>query len=139
MSDFIVTNAVTRDGRAVDIEIRDGEIDRLVSVGDGDAAAFDSDQRYDAERRLVTPSLTEPHVHLDAALTAGDPRWNQTGTLAEGIDIWADRKQSLDKTEVKTRATQTVEWLAAHGVTRVRTHVDTTELSLTGVEALLEL
>lgn len=139
MSDFIVMNAVTRDGRAVDIEIRDGQIDHIVAAGEGHTDAFDADKRYDAESRLVTPSLTEPHIHLDATLTAGEPQWNQTGTLAEGIDIWAEHKQTLDKSAVKTRATRTVEWLAAHGVTRVRTHADTTEPTLTGVEALLEL
>jgi len=87
----------------------------------------------------VTPSLTEPHIHLDATLTAGQPEWNDSGTLAEGIRIWGDRKETLDADDVKARAERAVEWLAAHGVTRVRTHADTTEESLTGVRALLEL
>lgn len=139
MSDFIVTSATTRDGTSVDIEIRDGTIDRIVPEGDGDPRAFDSDQRYDASGMFVTPPLIEPHIHLDAALTAGDPCWNDAGTLAAGIDIWEERKQHLTTEGVKERAGKTVEWLAANGVTRVRTHADVTEETLTGFEALLEL
>lgn len=139
MSDFVVTDAATLDEDRVDIEIRDGRIDRVVAAGEGDPTTFDTDRRYDAGGRLVTPPLIEPHIHLDATGTAGDPRWNRSGTLAEGIEIWAERKADLDGNDVKKRATRTVEWLAAHGVTRVRTHVDTTEPTLTGVEALLEL
>jgi cytosine deaminase len=137
--DYVVTDATTLDGERVDVEIRAGRIDRVVPAGEGDPTAFDADRRHDAAGRLVTPPLVEPHLHLDATLTAGDPRWNETGTLAEGIRIWAERKQSLETAEVKARATQALEWMAANGVTRVRTHADTTEETLTGVEALLEL
>ncbi|WP_380676741.1 cytosine deaminase [Salinigranum sp. GCM10025319] len=137
--DYIVTDATTLDGDRVDIEIRGGEIDRILPAGAGDPDAFDRSRQHDAGGRLVTPPLTEPHLHLDATLTAGDPRWNDPGTLAEGIRIWAEYKESLEKEDVKARATQAVEWLAAHGITRVRTHADTTEETLTGVEALLEL
>ncbi|WP_372912463.1 cytosine deaminase [Salinigranum sp.] len=137
--DYVVTDATTLDGERVDVEIRAGRIDRVVPAGEGDPTGFDADRRHDAAGRLVTPPLVEPHLHLDATLTAGDPRWNETGTLAEGIRIWAERKQSLEKAEVKARATQALEWMAANGITRVRTHADTTEETLTGVEALLEL
>jgi cytosine deaminase len=137
--DYVVTDATTLDGERVDVEIRAGRIDRVVPAGEGDPTAFDADRHHDAAGRLVTPPLVEPHLHLDATLTAGDPRWNETGTLAEGIRIWAERKQSLETAEVKARATQALEWMAANGVTRVRTHADTTEETLTGVEALLEL
>jgi cytosine deaminase len=105
----------------------------------GDAVDLPSDRQYDAAGRLVTPSLTEPHIHLDATLTAGKPRWNQGGTLAEGIEIWAERKDALTAEDVKKRAMTAVEWLAANGVTRVRTHADITEETLTGFEALLDL
>ena len=139
MSEFIVTSATTRDNEAVDIEIRDGTIDRIVSAGEGDPTAFDTDQRYDATGLFVTPPLIEPHIHLDAALTAGSPCWNDVGTLAAGIEIWEERKRDLTPSDVTERATKTIEWLAANGVTRVRTHADVTENTLTGFEALLEL
>lgn len=139
MTSWIITDAKTVDRSSVDVAIEDGRISRLESAGSIDPTAVPESQRYNADGRLVTPSLTEPHIHLDATLTAGQPEWNDSGTLAEGISIWSDRKETLEADDVKARAEQAVEWLAAHGVTRVRTHADTTEESLTGVSALLEL
>ena len=122
-----------------DIEIKDGKIGRIVEAGEGDKEDFDKDQRFDAEKNLVSPPLIEPHCHLDATLTAGEPSWNDSGTLAEGIDIWGKRKKEITKEELKERATKTAEWYASHGVTRIRTHADSTESSLLGIEALTEL
>ncbi len=139
MADYIVTDGRRRTGEAVDVEIRDGTVDRLAPAGEGDTGGFPADRRYDAAGRLVTPPLVEPHVHLDATGTAGDPRWNDSGTLAEGIDIWAEHKRDIAAEDVLERATRTVEWYAAHGVTRIRTHADTTEPTLTTVETLVEL
>ncbi|RLM87937.1 N-isopropylammelide isopropylaminohydrolase [Halobellus sp. Atlit-38R] len=139
MGDFVVRDAKTLDGQSVDIRIRDGVIDRVERAGTLSAGELEEERRFDAEGRLVTPSLTEPHLHLDYALAAGQPRWNEAGTLAEGIDIWAEYKQNLTKDDVKQRAARTAKWLVAHGVTRVRTHADATEESLATVEALLEL
>jgi cytosine deaminase len=139
MSEYIVTDGRTLGGDAVDVEIRGGTIERVVSAGDGDPGSFPADRRYDAGGRLVTPPLIEPHVHLDATGTAGDPAWNGSGTLAEGIEVWASYKQDITVDDVLERATRTVEWYAAHGVTRIRTHADTTEPSLSTVEALVEL
>jgi cytosine deaminase len=136
---YVVTDARTLEGDAVDVVVRDGEIDRLVPAGEADPETAPADRRYDAGGRLVTPPLIEPHVHLDATGTAGDPRWNERGTLAEGIDIWGEYKQELTVDDVVERATRTVEWYASHGVTRIRTHADATEPTLTTVEALVDL
>jgi cytosine deaminase len=139
MSDYFVGDARTLDGDAVDVEIVDGRIDRISPAGDGDAAAVAPERRFDAAGGLVTPPLIEPHFHLDATLTAGTPRWNDSGTLPEGISVWSDLKDDLTVDGIVERASRTVQWMAANGVTRVRTHVDTTEASLTTVEGLLEL
>ena len=139
MSDYIIYDGRTLGGDAVDIEIRDGTIARIAPVGDGNPEAFPEDRRHDAGGRLVTPPLIEPHVHLDATGTAGDPSWNESGTLAEGIEVWASYKQDITVEDILNRATRTVEWYAAHGVTRIRTHADTTDPSLSTVEALLQL
>ena len=40
----------------------------------------------DAAQNLVVAPFVEPHIHLDATLTAGEPRWNMSGTLFEGIE-----------------------------------------------------
>jgi len=87
----------------------------------------------------VTPSLVEPHVHLDAVLTVGQPRYNVTGSLFEGIEIWAERVQSLTREDVKDRAHRAIRCMLAHGVTHVRTHVDVCDPNLTALKALLEV
>jgi len=139
MSEFLVTGGRTLAGDAVDVEIDDGTVERIVPAGAADPGGFPPDRRYDAAGRLVTPPLIEPHLHLDATGTAGDPRWNDSGTLAEGIDIWAEYKRDVTAGDILERACRTVEWYVAHGVTRIRTHADATEPTLTTVEALLEL
>ncbi|MFB6197666.1 MAG: cytosine deaminase [Halobacteriaceae archaeon] len=139
MTEHLVKNASTLDGGEVDIEIRSGIIDAIVPAGQGDESDFSNDRIFDANDRLVTPPLIEPHLHLDATLTAGTPRWNQTGTLDEGIDIWGKYKKDLKYEDVQERATRCIEWLVANGVTRVRTHADTTEEDLTAVRALCDL
>src|ERR671925_143582 len=55
----------------------------------------DARQTIDLGGALVTPALVEPHIHLDAVLTVGEPRQNESGSLFEGIAIWAERVQSL--------------------------------------------
>jgi cytosine deaminase len=45
-------------------------------------------EEIDAAGKLVSPPLCDPHLHLDAVLTVGDPRYNESGTLLEGIQIW---------------------------------------------------
>lgn len=138
MDPWVITNATTKDGETIDITIKKGTISSVEPAGTANLDTAPAEQRYDAEGQLVTPTLTEPHIHLDATLTAGEPRWNQSGTLAEGINIWSERKQSLDAQDVKSRARHAIKWLAANGVTRVRTHADVTEETLTGVRALCE-
>lgn len=93
----------------------------------------------DAEGGLVIPPFIDPHIHLDTTLTAGQPRWNESGTLFEGIERWAERKQFLSPQDVKERAISTLKWQAAQGIQYVRTHVDTTDPSLTALKALLEV
>lgn len=89
--------------------------------------------------RLVLPPIIESHVHLDSALTAGQPRWNESGTLFEGIQVWSERKESLTVDDVKERVRRAVRQQARFGIQYVRTHVDVTEPTLTALRALLEL
>jgi cytosine/creatinine deaminase len=91
------------------------------------------------DRQLVSPPFVESHIHLDSAMTVGQPRWNESGTLFEGIEIWRDRKQSLSLDDVKTRAVETLKQQAIQGVLFVRSHADVSETSLTALQALLEV
>lgn len=93
----------------------------------------------DVQNQLVSPPFVESHIHLDSALTAGEPRWNESGTLFEGIEIWRDRKQTLSLEDVKQRAIATLKQQAAQGVLFVRSHADVSEASLTALQALLEV
>lgn len=88
---------------------------------------------------LALPPMIESHVHLDTCLTAGDPVWNMSGTLFEGIECWALRKEKLTKADVRERVNRAVRMYAINGVQHIRTHVDVTDPKLTAMEALLEL
>ena len=91
----------------------------------------------DARGNLVVAPFVEPHIHLDAAMTAGEPRWNQSGTLFEGIECWAERKAMLTEEDVISRAEQTLKLFADNGIQYVRTHVDVTDPQLTALKAML--
>ncbi|MDN3234719.1 cytosine deaminase [Pseudomonas sp. WAC2] len=93
----------------------------------------------DARGNLVIPPFVEPHIHLDAALTAGEPRWNMSGTLFEGIECWGERKATITHEDTKARAKQTINALAVYGIQHVRTHVDVTDVSLAALKAMLEI
>lgn len=104
-------------------------------------AGFDDarESEFDAAGNLVAPPFVEPHIHLDAAMTAGEPRWNQSGTLFEGIECWSERKASLTREDVIGRAERTLRLFSNNGIQHVRTHVDVTDPKLTGLKAMLEV
>ncbi|UIN00996.1 cytosine deaminase [Yersinia ruckeri] len=93
----------------------------------------------DGEGGLILPAFIEPHIHLDTTQTAGQPAWNQSGTLFEGIERWAERKALLTYEDVKQRAWQTLKWQIANGIQYIRTHVDVSDPSLTALKAMLEV
>ncbi len=65
----------------------------------------------------------EPHIHRHHA-NRRTTELNQSGTLFEGIERWAERKALLTHDDVKQRAWQTLKWQIANGIQHVRTHVD---------------
>ena len=119
---------------AVDIAIQRGAI-----VAIAPKLTESAKLELDLQHQLVSPPFVESHVHLDSALTVGEPRWNQSGTLFEGIEIWRERKQNLSLEDVKTRAIKTLKQQAMQGVLYVRSHADVSEASLTVLQALLEV
>lgn len=108
---------------------------RIVAIGEN----LSGDRVLDVRGCLVCPPFVESHIHLDSVLTAGEPRFNQSGTLFEGIEIWRDRKQELDLADVKARAMAALRLQAQQGVLYVRTHADVSEASLTALQGLLEV
>lgn len=93
----------------------------------------------DLQNKLVLPPFIESHVHLDTCLTAGDPVWNMSGTLFEGIECWSKRKEKLNKQDIRDRVNKAVRLYAAHGIQHIRTHVDVTDPSLVAMETMVEL
>lgn len=118
-----------------DVKIENGQ---FVEIAPKIAARSD-EQVIDATNKLLLPPFVDPHVHLDATQTAGDPEWNQTGTLFDGIRIWGERKKTLTEADVKARAKQAIKRQVENGIQFVRSHVDVTDPNLTALKALLEV
>ena len=133
MIDLILRNAkLAGQDTPTDLGVTDGVI---VAIGDDTTAA----ETIDLGGRLVTASLVEPHIHLDAALTVGQPRPNVSGSLFEGIAIWADRVADLSYSDVQSRVSQILRWQLACGVQHVRSHVDVCDPELRALRALVDL
>lgn len=135
-------DSVTPEDGRVDIAIENGRIAAIrPSQSDEGVAPSDSAAHVELDLHglLVSPPFVESHIHLDSSMTAGEPRWNQSGTLFEGIEIWRERKQTLTLEDVKARAIATLKQQAMQGVLFVRTHADVSEQSLTALKGLLEV
>jgi cytosine deaminase len=123
-------------GRQVDIRIENGTIAAVdpsdavpvegasvegASVGSGAAIEV-----HPLHGWLVVPAMAEPHAHLDKALTA-DLVPNPTGDLNGAIEAWvvAARTGRFSHDDTVGRASRAMELLLAHGVTAIRTHINT--------------
>ena len=134
MPDLIVRNARLADGSRVDLAIEGGRFVRIGPDLDLDAA-----RTIDAAGRLATPPLVDCHLHLDASLTAGRPRYNQSGTLIEGIHVWGELKESLTADDVFERASEIVRWSAAQGTLYIRAHADVSAQNEAPLRGLLRV
>ncbi|MCL4161276.1 UNVERIFIED_CONTAM: hypothetical protein GTU68_028291, partial [Idotea baltica] len=76
---------------------------------------------------------------MDATLSYGTPRINASGTLLEGIGLWGELKQIVTQEEIVQRALTYCDWASSMGLLAIRSHVDTCDDRLLGVEALLEV
>jgi cytosine deaminase len=133
--DLILRGATLPDGRTgIDIAVKDGKI-AAVEANIGARAA----REIDAAGRLVTPPFVDAHFHMDATLTYGYPRYNQSGTLMEGIELWRDLKPNLGHDWYVERALEYCDWAVGRGLLAIRSHVDTTDPTLGGVAALIEV
>ncbi|MDQ6659771.1 MAG: cytosine deaminase [Chloroflexota bacterium] len=134
--DLLIRHAqLHRAHRLVDIAIQNGHFAKIAPKLASDSAA----REIDADGCLVVPPFIDAHVHLDAVLTVGQPRYNTSGTLLEGIQIWSERKPSLTREEVKQRALEEIRWEVAQGTLHIRSHVDVCDPNLTALRALLEV
>ncbi|MFC4930244.1 amidohydrolase family protein [Massilia sp. GCM10023247] len=133
--DLVIRNATLPDGRQhIDIGV---EGERISAVATGLAAR--GAREIDAGGDLVTPPFVDAHFHMDATLSVGLPRVNESGTLLEGITVWGELKPQLAQEALVERALQYCDWAVARGLLAIRTHVDICDDRLLAVEALLEV
>jgi cytosine deaminase len=133
--DLVIRNATLADGRhSMDIAI-DGE--RIAEVGP--QLALTGRREIDAGGDLVSPPFVDAHFHMDATLSYGLPRVNESGTLLEGIALWGELKPQLLQEDLIERAMRYCDWAVARGLLAIRTHVDVCDDRLLAVEALLEV
>ncbi|MYL59495.1 cytosine deaminase [Virgibacillus halodenitrificans] len=134
---MIIKNAALRGKQGQwDITIHEGKI---ASISSAKQVSVNDQEILDVNGSLVLAPFIEPHIHLDTTLTAGEPEWNKSGTLFEGIQRWAQRKETLTHEDVKTRAKKALQWQVAQGIQHVRTHVDVTDPNLTALTAMLDV
>ncbi|XYK79618.1 MAG: amidohydrolase family protein [Labrenzia sp.] len=133
--DLLLKNANLPDGQTgIDIACKDG---RIAAVEAGMTA--DAGTVIDAGGKLVSPPFVDSHFHMDATLSLGLPRMNQSGTLLEGIALWGELKQILTVDAVVERALRYCDLAVSQGLLAIRTHVDVCDDKLTGVQGLLEV
>jgi len=135
MLDLLITNATLPDGRSgMSIAVQKGKI---TAVEPGLQAP--ANETIDAGGYLLSPPFVDPHFHMDATLSYGLPRVNESGTLLEGIALWGELKPLLTAEALIERALTYCDWAVARGLLAIRSHVDTSDASLLAVDALLEV
>jgi cytosine deaminase len=134
--DLLIRHATLPDGRTgIDLLARDG---RFAAIGPA-LPVPDGAEVLDAGGWLFSPPFVDAHFHLDATLSHGLPRGNDSGTLLEGIRLWGELKPLLTEEAVAERAMAYCDWAVARGLLAIRSHVDICDERLLAVRALLEV
>ncbi len=127
-------SARTAAGELVDIELAGGLITQVVAAA---GSRLPGDE--DLSGQVIMPSFTEPHAHLDKALTASRAP-NRTGDLAGAITAMQDIAGSLTHADIAARAEQAIRIHLALGTTSVRTHVNVGgPMGMRALAALIEV
>lgn len=133
--DLILRNVNLPDGRTnQDVAVEAG---RILAVEPNLLAT--AREEVECNGYLLSPHFVDPHFHMDATLSYGLPRVNESGTLLEGIALWGELKPLLKAEALIDRALTYCDWAVAKGLLAIRTHVDTSDPSLLAVDALLEV
>ncbi|MCJ8298551.1 MAG: amidohydrolase family protein [Pseudomonadales bacterium] len=135
MLDLLIKNVNLSSGeKNVDIAVMDGKITAIAAHINADAA-----REISGNGQLATAPFVDSHFHMDSALSLGQPRLNQSGTLLEGIALWGELKPTLTVESIKARALELCKWSIARGTLAIRSHVDISDDRLLAVDALLEV
>ncbi|MFM7705276.1 MAG: amidohydrolase family protein, partial [Rubrivivax sp.] len=134
--DLLVRHATLPDGlRGIDLLVQGG---RIAAVGPA-LAAPEGVPQLNAQGFLLSPPFVDAHFHMDATLSYGLPRVNESGTLLEGIALWGELKPHLTQEAVVERALAYCDWAVARGLLAIRSHVDVCDERLLAVQALLHV
>ena len=135
MLDLLITHARLPDGRGnMSVAVQDALIAEITEGFEAPAH-----ETVDAQGMLLSSPFVDPHFHMDAALSYGLPRVNQSGTLLEGISLWGELKPLLAQEALVERALAYCDWAVAKGLLAIRTHVDICDPRLLAVDALLQV
>jgi cytosine/creatinine deaminase len=137
--DMLIRNATLTDGRSgIDVLVREG---RIAALGTNLPLSPGAEQGevIDAQGQLLSAPFVDAHFHMDATLSYGLPRVNESGTLLEGIALWGELKPHLTQEALVERALQYCDWAVAKGLLAIRSHVDVCDDRLLAVEALLHV
>jgi cytosine deaminase len=133
---MLIRNICLPDGRrGQDLLVQDG---RIAAVGPN-LSAPEGVETLDGGGWLLSPPFVDAHFHMDATLSYGLPRVNQSGTLLEGIALWGELKPLLTQEALVERALAYCDWAVARGLLAIRSHVDICDPRLLAVEALLHV
>ena len=127
-----ITEVRLVDGTLVDLTLTAGRITGITPAATGTAADGAPDSAtagvtLDATGWRALPATTEPHAHLDKALSAERVDYFSGTTqndLPAAIEQWSGLLESIDEEDIRSRATRAVARYVAQGTTTVRTHVD---------------
>ncbi len=133
--DLIIRDASLPDGRkGQDVAVSGGRIAAIEPKLEAEAG-----ETIEARGLLLSPPFVDCHFHMDATLSLGLPRLNQSGTLLEGIALWGGLKPHLTHEAVAERALRYCDLAVSQGLLAVRSHVDVCDDRLLAVEALLDV
>ena len=133
--DHLIQNINLPDGtEGVDVGICEDKIIAVEKNLDAEASVT-----TDGSNCMLSPPFVDSHFHMDATLSLGLPRLNQSGTLLEGIQLWGELKPDLTQEAIKDRALRYCDLAVSQGLLAIRSHVDVCDSRLLAVEALLDV
>jgi cytosine/creatinine deaminase len=133
MTRLLLTNCRLPDGVSADVLLQDGLIAEIVAPG----VLLVGGPAYDVAGRLLTPGLTDPHLHPDKAFRLASEAGSAM-SVDEAIQAVRRGKPHQTAAAVYERSLRLLRWCLSFGTTRVRVHTEVDPmLGLRSVEGLL--
>lgn len=140
--DLVIRHARLRDGRLLDIGIKDGKIAAMKEGISGKTG-----EEIDATGNLVTESFVNPHLHLCKVYTLRmmdelalqDYHGEKMGRAMSAIELAARIKERYDESWILPNVRKALELAVKYDNTHIRAFADVdTKAKLEGVKALLK-